>query len=182
MSKVTNEVFLCNGYIKILVKKSGHQSYTGTILIDTEDLTKVGKVRITGQNYAYSCGVPSANVAHIVMNHVSNMTTTVDHINGNRLDNRKTNLRVISFKENANNRTKARNNTGIVGISLRNNGKYTYYRVTVSDRKTPMKGAKAKTKQVSKQFNINKLGKEKAFMQAQQWLKAKKKEFNYVGY
>lgn len=137
MSQIKNTIVLHNGYVEIKVTKTGMKSYTGTVLIDTEDLPKIGKVRITNANYAYQCGKQQLNVAHIVMNHTSNKETVVDHINGNRLDNRKSNLRVVTQVENANNRVASvRNNTGVAGIQLRRNNKYEYYRATVSDRVT----------------------------------------------
>lgn len=48
----------------------------------------------------------------------------VDHINGNTLDNRKKNLRVVSRSQNEWNRTKQRNNTtGYKGVTFKE-GKY----------------------------------------------------------
>lgn len=49
----------------------------------------------------------------------------VDHINGNRLDNRKTNLRIITSKQNVYNKRKQKNNTsGFKGIHKTENGKW----------------------------------------------------------
>ena len=180
MSKIQNQVFLHNDYAEIKITKTGDSSYKGSTIIDKEDLGKFGKLRISNTGYAYTCS-DSKSLSHIVTNHESNRKTVVDHINGNRLDNRKCNLRVVSHSDNATNRNSShRNNTGIIGIQLRTNGNYEYYRVTVSDRKTKMGFHRSKTRQLSKQFNINKLGKEKAFSLAKEWLESKRKEFGYL--
>lgn len=49
-----------------------------------------------------------------------------DHANGNRLDNRRLNLRACSFSQNARNRSLGRDNkTGFKGVSFRReHGKY----------------------------------------------------------
>jgi len=117
------------------------------------------------------------------MGHISNRLTVVDHINGNPSDNRRQNLRVVSMKDNANNRNRTQNNnTGVVGIVRRKHPvfNYEYYRATVSDRSTPMGGAKSKTRQISKHFNINKYGEDLAFALAKEWLDAKKAGFGYL--
>lgn len=179
MSRINNTIKEMEGYTTILVTKDDDSNYLKEVLIDTEDISKIAKVRIKSNGYAWS---KNQHIAHIILNHSSNMNTVVDHINGNKLDNRKSNLRVLTQADNANNRTKTQNNTGIVGIALRENGKYQYYRCTVSDRNHNVVSGDTKSacKKYTKQFNINKLGKEVALEQAKQWLITKRKEFGYI--
>lgn len=59
-----------------------------------------------------------------------------DHINGNSLDNRRANLRIVTKAENAMNRIRQKNNnTGCTGVRLEKSGKYSAtivaYNVTV---------------------------------------------------
>ena len=45
-----------------------------------------------------------------------------------------------------------------------------------------MATGRSKTKQVSKHFNISKLGEAKALALAKEWLEMKREEFNYLPY
>jgi len=179
MSRLNNTVITSGDVTTILVTKDDDPLYLKEVVVDTEDLPLISKVRVVTSGYAWC---KRKNLAHIVMKHESNMKIVVDHVNGNRLDNRKSNLRILTQKDNANNRTKnSRCNTGIVGIARRSKGNYEYFRASVSDRVTPVDSkATSQTKRYSKQFNIRRLGEEKALRQAKEWLNVKRAEFNYT--
>lgn len=172
-------------YFVVAVTKLGDVTYYKEVLIDSsvKSLVLSIGIRVDKAGYAYIKKAGYHPIHHIILNHISNTETVVDHINGNRLDNRIVNLRVLSTKDNANNRTtNSRCNTGVVGIARRSNGKYDYFRVSVSDRVTIIEGSKAnsQTKRYTKQFNINKLGEYEAMTQAKAWLRQKRSEFGYV--
>lgn len=74
----------------------------------------------------------------------------VDHINGNTLDNRKSNLRVTTRGENAKNRKVQRNKTGYKGVFINNRGQGYSARIQVDGKrinigtyKDPLDAAKA---------------------------------------
>lgn len=172
-------------YFKVIVTSNSDTSYYKEIFIDNiiKEIVKIKGIRLNSYGYVILRKKGYHPIQHLILKHTSNMSTVVDHKDGNILNNRRQNLRVLTQKDNANNRTKnSLCNTGIVGIARRSNGCYDYFRASVSDRVTVIKDSKAKsqTKRYTKQFNINKLGEKEAMTQATDWLSKKRTEFKYV--
>lgn len=113
------------------------------VLIDTEDLEKVKDINWNveldskGKKFYVRNRKKNLRLHRVITNCPPNLV--VDHINHNTLDNRKSNLRICTTKEN-NQNTNLENEfpnktTGIYGISLWNcknkksNKTYCYYKV-----------------------------------------------------
>jgi hypothetical protein len=93
-------------------------------------------LRFSGKNYPAVLIGPNpprfVSLSRFIMKPPPGMV--VDHINGDRLDNRRENLRITNHRQNALN-TKARNNSGFAGVCIckRKNGK-TFCKAQFYDR------------------------------------------------
>lgn len=90
--------------------------YCGSSFVDKDDFKNIIKYKWSLQRgYAYNHKIKQMH--NIIMKN-KNKEYVVDHINRNRLDNRKNNLRLVSFTMNGFNKGKQSNNTsGYVGVS-----------------------------------------------------------------
>ena len=85
-------------------------------IIDTEDIPRVDREfwRIGKEGYVYT---GASMKLHRYLLGVTDPHVIVDHINRNRLDNRKKNLRIVSAFENSANHSRLSNNkTGYIGV------------------------------------------------------------------
>lgn len=107
-------------YAEILLQNKKGE-IIASALVDLEDLDKVILYRWTfHRGYAFS-------FRHRVHRpDFNDHTTCIDHINGDTLDNRKSNLRVCTKIENAQHAIKPRidNTSGAIGVSRYGNGEY----------------------------------------------------------
>ena len=104
---------------EVVVYKKGTKQPIATILIDSEDQDKVSRYSwcITALGYA----VANVNHQHTFLHHYiksRHETKMTDHINRNKLDNRKSNLRYVGGSINALNRDlRVDNTSGVQGVS-----------------------------------------------------------------
>lgn len=95
------------------------------MIIDAEDYNKVIRYRWRyNKGYAETKVEGKTTGAHRLIMNIPIKDKVVDHINGNKLDNRKNNLRVVDVQGNALNRKLNKNNkVGRRGVSITNDGR-----------------------------------------------------------
>jgi len=133
-----------NKYIK-------HKDYTSLIVyykgnkligkIDTEDLNKVKEVghwtvhqgKYIVHNYNDNGKTKHLFLHYLIMNNTPNRKLPIDHINRDKLDNRKSNLRICTARENSLNRGYKKQHRNIYPIKQKIKGKvYNYFRVEIT--------------------------------------------------
>ena len=98
------------------------------VIIDKEDMNKIFPHRVSINSAGYAMITRNRFIHRLVVDCPKGYM--IDHINHNPLDNRKSNLRIVTNSENQMNRV-ITSNTGEYGISLCSDG---YYRITVDDK------------------------------------------------
>lgn len=113
-----NEIIIYDNYAEMVLYNKDSEEIAKT-KIDIEDVNKIKNVKwALSHNY-----VVSTNRKHNLRLHVylleKNNDLIVDHINGNTLDNQKSNLRHVDFYQNSMNTKKtSRNTSGFTGVDF----------------------------------------------------------------
>lgn len=111
-------------------------------IVDNEDFKKISqhKWHLSTQGYAFRCFRENGKMKNILMHRLINKTQKgklTDHIDGDKLNNRRNNLRSCTNFENMRNRRMHKNcKSGIKGVSLtkiKSKGKIYLYWVAVVD-------------------------------------------------
>lgn len=86
-------------------------------LFDKEDYEKIKDITWVEGRGGYASGYSAGRWPYMHRLILPCEGMLIDHINRNRLDNRKRNLRIASIEENARNRSRSKNNTsGCTGV------------------------------------------------------------------
>ena len=98
-----NEIVIYDDYAEIVIYNRQCEE-VGRALIDIEDIDKVKNIKwgLDGRGYVYNAKV--GRLHRFLMGPSDNKV--VDHINHNKLDNRKSNLRICSIQQNIMNSSK----------------------------------------------------------------------------
>lgn len=137
-----NEIIKIKENIVHFIVKSKHGIFTG--LIDYEDLHKVENHTWTIVYNSRSKKVTALEATinskskklHRLVLNINNPTIFIDHVNGNPLDNRKSNIRIATGSQNGINRGLPKNNTsGHKGVNWRNMDKKWQARLSVNGKR-----------------------------------------------
>lgn len=109
---------IVDGDIARIIIKNAKQEIKDECIIDAEDVDKIKNYKwYTSYNYCVTKGIDHNNgidISNVIFNDFDNK---YDHINHNRLDNRKINLRPVTSHQNAMNMgRKCTNVSGVTGV------------------------------------------------------------------
>jgi hypothetical protein len=139
-----NKYKICDGYIII---------YTNTnkeILIDKEDFKKVSKYtwHLGAKGYAVTSEMKKCKCTLILMHRLimdAPKEMIVDHINHNRLDNRKSNLRICTIQQNImNSKCHKDSKSKVRGVDYHNRDKLWRARITINGKRISLGWFKSK--------------------------------------
>lgn len=125
----SNKIIIHDSYAEIIIITSKNETFN--VLIDPEDVEKCRPykwhIQKVNENYFRVCAYNKGDTPKIlklhrlIMDvHIKDNSIEVDHIDGNTLDNRKSNLRLCKHSDNMKNiKTPENNTSGFKGVELR---------------------------------------------------------------
>lgn len=124
-----NEIIIYSNYAEMILYDKNNNEKART-LIDLDDIEKIKQYKwcITSKGYVIGNVQNDRILLHrFIMNCPNDMV--IDHINRNKLDNRKSNLRICTIQENDFNKSTLKNNTSnVTGVNFNNRvGKWRAY-------------------------------------------------------
>lgn len=122
-----NKYIINNNYVGMIIESKVYGMIR--VKIDNDDLEKCSKLtwhyaKNKDSKYIQTRIKGKMVKLHRYIMNMNNSNLVVDHINRNPLDNRKSNLRICSYKENSFNKSiRVDNTSGIPGVSFHKNNK-----------------------------------------------------------
>lgn len=129
-----NKYIIYDDYAEMIITNK-YGEYVATCLVDVEDIERLRKI---SWRYSTVNGYISASGSKKLHRFVANYNGRlyIDHINGNKFDNRKCNLRISDSEQSVQNRTTPiSNKTGFRGIRIRKYVHVTKYQAYITHKK-----------------------------------------------
>lgn len=149
-ASVANEIVEMDDYAKLIVKSPKYGTFES--LIDLDDVGKIQKI-----HWNFEGDYVTSREKGLLHRYISNCPKEkiVDHINRNKLDNRKSNLRICNHSDNLLNASiRITNKTGVVGVFKRQHGWEVSYRGKYVGHFTNFEQAVAKRKECEISYEI----------------------------
>lgn len=124
--KQNNNIIIENDYAKVELRNKDDE-ISGYAIIDIEDIELISQYKWYKSKDGYALhidrskkyGTTYLTMHGLIMSHLSGFYKTPDHIDRDKLNNRKNNLRITGRSEQqVNHNIMSRNNSGIIGVSF----------------------------------------------------------------
>lgn len=131
-----NNYSVTKNIVSMVVTKSGKDASKHTVLFDIDDLDKISRYnswKITSDGYCYTVKNKKRILMHRLVLGLKSSKLVGDHIDGDKLNNTRLNLRKATRRQNGKNVTKTfdrkNNKSGYKGVSY--HSEYGYYQAVI---------------------------------------------------